>query len=67
MIDFESKGSGKKVSVHLENRMETLGDGKTINGYEKIRRSQVDQAVKEQDRENMRVGYKTMAALYKGS
>ena len=44
LMDFTGK---KKVSIQLENRMEILSDGKTLNGYEQIRRMQIDEAVKE--------------------
>ncbi len=53
-----------KITIALDNKFDTLSDTTTLNGYERVRRQQLEEVCCGQI---MRIGWKKLAALYKGS
>ncbi len=66
LVDLKRKGR-EPVTVMVENRFDYQGDGVTLNGYEKVRREQIERACQLEDRQIMKIKYKRLAALFKGS
>lgn len=64
LLDVECK---TPFTILLDNRMDVLSDTTTLNGYEALRREQLEEACRKDDRQIMRLGWKRVAALYKGS
>jgi hypothetical protein len=66
LIDLKLNNK-QDATVIVHNRFDWMNDGVTLNGYEKIRRQQMLERLKEEDRKIIEISYKRLAALHKVS
>jgi hypothetical protein len=67
LLDIQRALPKRDATVMVHNRFDYLNDGMTLNSFERIRRQQLKDFIKNEDRQLLEISYKRLAAIHKGT
>ena len=67
LLDIQRAPPKRDATVMVHNRFDYLNDGMTLNSFERIRRQQLKDFIKNEDRQLLEISYKRLAAMHKGT
>ena len=67
LLDIQRESPKRDATIMMHNRFDYLNDGVTLNSFERIRRQQLKEFLKNEDRQLLEISYKRLAAMHKGT